>query len=433
MRKAYRFAVLSALFFWSFAVADIGSGFNAGAGTRALSFANNHVAVASDLSAVYWNPAALALLPVREFQLSFDMLRVDGSSEVAGPSVTSAEDNGLPMERIRLSGAGWMTAIPTTQGGLTLAFSYDQPFVFDDVSAYSYNIGRDYYALKGRRHGGLDRWSGAFGVQVAEQVSAGLTVSLVTGKESMPIFQKMVLYMDGRELIDSLDGEFNNSYLGYTLTGGLLYYPTEIVKIGLRVNAAMNISVQETFKGNGQELDTVDGIWYEFPIEGPYSPRKGRAHVAPNGILGVGVTLPWMILALDARLTMPFTLILPSEEIPKEVQARNYKFGAGAGAEIPLPSAPVVFRAGYSVDEYDLFPIIHDFEDWGIDWETGREFEADGLKHTITAGIGVFSSGMGFEASYGYQTWGLVHKRDERVLAQRYHNHRVAAALIYRY
>jgi hypothetical protein len=130
---------------------------------------------------------------------------------------------------------------------------------------------------------------------------------------------------------------------------------------------------------------------------------------------------------------MPYTLILPSEDIPEEVQARDYKFGAGIGLEVPLPSAPVVFRAGYSVDHYDLFPIIHKFEGEYIDWEFGKEFSADGLQHTVSAGAGVFTSGIGFEVSYGYQTWGILHERDDRTLKQRYENHRAAAALIYRY
>jgi hypothetical protein len=414
MKKSYRFAILAVFSFWTLCFAEIGdAGFNAGVGVRALSFANNHVAAANDLSAVYWNPAALALLPVREFQISFDGVRIHGNSKLTGQSVetTSADGN---IERLRLSGAGAMTAIPTVQGGLTLAISLDRPFMFDDITSYTYDFGQASYTSKDRRYGDLSRWSGAFGVQVTEQISAGLTISILTGKENASVFHEEVEY----------DVEFENNYLGYTLTGGLLYYPTDILKIGMRINTAMDIGVKET-----QTVKLDPGSQRVT-----YPPTSGRAYCAPNGTVGAAVTFPWLIAAFDVRVTMPYSLIMPSEDIPEGVQAGRYKFGAGLGVEVPLPTVPVVFRAGYSLDEHDLFPIIQKFEDMEeIDWERAKMFSADGFRHTVAVGVGVFSSGLGFEASYGYQAWGVKQKGETRALAKRYNNHRVAAALIYRY
>jgi len=427
MTKKYYSAVVLMLFLWSYSGAEIGAGLDVGAGARGLSFAGNLTAVANDLSAVYWNPAALALLPVREFQVSFDGLRIYGTSGVTGQSVKIP--SGAKMsdyrERIRLSGAGAMTAIPTVQGGLTLAFSFDRPFIFDDFTVYTYeNSQHAIISSEGRRYGDLNRWSGAFGVQVSDKLSAGLTVSLVTGSEKAPILQEIRGKAAG-EIIDYYDVEFSNKYLGYTLTGGLLYYPVDILKIGMRINAAMDIDVRETQSG-----EWIDNYGYSYNMS---STAKGRAYSAPSGAWGAGLVLPWLTAAIDFRVTMPYTFILPSENIPENVQARYFKCGAGVGLEVPLTVAPVVLRGGYSLDEYDLFPLIHKFEDEQIDWDFGSEFSADGLKHTLTAGAGVFTSGIGFELSYGYQTWGIIHRNESRQLKQRYSNHRVMTALIFRY
>jgi len=405
-----------------------------GTGTRALSFAGNHTAVANDLSAVYWNPAALALLPVREFQVSFDGARVYGASGVTGKSVTipTGADMSDYIDRIRLSGAGAMTAIPTVQGGLTLAFSFDRPFIFDDITVYTYENGQDtIMSAEGRRYGDLNRWSGAFGVQASDKISAGLTISLITGNEKAPIFQEKRNSGTGA-IIEKYVDEYQNRYLGYQLTGGLLYYPMDILKIGMRINAAMDIGVKETRVG---ELIDVEGGLYDTINWNDKVGVSGRAYTAPSGAVGAGLVLPWLTAALDFRVTMPYTFILPSEDIGKNVQAREFKCGAGVGFEVPLPAAPVVLRGGYSLDEYDLYPIVHEFEDEeSINWDAfGVVFSADGLMHTLTAGAAVFTSGIGFELSYGCRIWGIVNTSDSRKVKQRYSSHRVMTAIIFRY
>jgi hypothetical protein len=426
MKRICVHTVLSVAALCFSAFAQGGTGRDIGVGARAFAFAGNHTAVANDLSAVYWNPAALAFLPVREFQASFDVTRTFGTSKVSGGGVSllpGAEMDDC-RDRLRLRGIGAMTAIPTVQGGLTLAASYESPLAFDDFSVYGYMLGGASVSDNDVRYGDLNRWNIAFGVQVAPQISAGLAVSIISGEDRTVFDQRL----DGERYNDL---ELKYGYLGYSLTGGFLYLPTDYLKLGLNLNVMMNLGVKETgsVKWSQGDDERVNGRPRTL------SPIDGKAYRAPYGAFGVGLTLPWMIAAFDLRLVMPYTFVLPGENIPSGSQARNFKAGAGVGVEAPLPiSAPVVLRAGYSVDECDFYPIVNKLKDTElIDWETGTEFSPIGVKHALSLGAAIFTSGVGFELSYGYQIWGVRHENEERVLRQIYSNHRLTGAIIFRY
>jgi hypothetical protein len=406
---ALLFALAAPLF------AQGGTGVNMGVGTRAFAFSGNHTAIVSDLSAVYWNPAAMAFLPVREFQASFDLMRTTGKSEVNDVSQLPSAKMKDYRDRLRLRGLGAMFAIPTSQGGLTLALSYENPFAFDDFSVYGYSYGGVENTESDLRYGDINRWSGAFGVQIAPEVAAGLTVSLITG-DDRTIFDKRI---NGHNYTDM---ELSYSYLGYSLNGGLLYIPSDYLRIGFNLNMMMYLGVSEE----------ISGRLYEGEYLQEYPPLDGRAYRAPYGAIGVGVTLPWLIVALDFRFVMPYSFILPGEKIPNDSQAKDFKVGTGIGLEVPLPVAPVVLRAGYSFDECDYYPIVNEFDE-GIDWSADKGFSTSRNKHSFTLGAAVFTSGTGFELSYGYQTWGISNKNDERALKQVYASHQAMAAIIFRY
>lgn len=407
------------------AFAQGGTGRDIGVGARAFAFAGNHTASVNDLSAAYWNPAALAFLPVREFQTSFDVTRTAGASEIyGGPSALPGAKMEDYRDRLRLRGIGAMTAIPTVQGGLTLAASYESPFAFDDFSVYGYSHNDVSVVENDVRYGDLNRWNIAFGVQVAPKISAGLTVSIISGDDR-------TVFDESKNGEPYNDLEVKYSFLGYALTGGFLYIPADYLKLGLCLNMLMDLGLKQTqsvkwYKGEDWRDD------YGRPDK--ISPLDGNAYRTPYGALGVGLTLPWLIADLDLRLVIPYTFIMPGETIPDAAQARNFKTGAGVGVEVPLPiSAPIVLRAGYSVDECDFYPLVYRLSDSEIDWDIGTEFSPLGVKHALSLGAAVFTSGAGFELSYGYQTWGVQHKNEERMLRQTYANHRVMGAIIFRY
>jgi len=409
------------------AAAQIGSGIDMGVGTRARAFAGNHTAVANDMSAAYWNPAALAFLPVREFQLSFDGMRTFGTCDITGDrvDVPAGAKNDDYKDRLRLGSIGAMTAMPTVRGGLTIAAAYERPLTFDDFSVYEYrlpddteNIGADYV-----RYGDLNRLSVAFGVQVAPNISAGLAVSVVTGSSETILDQKK----NGGPYNDY---KIKHSYLGYSFTLGALYLPTEYLKLGMRLNTLMSLDVKESWTTKYAEGEPIGGFSGQ-----KFGPLSGKAYMAPHGAVGAGFTLPWLTSALDIRFTMPYTFVMPGENIPDRFQARDFKMGGGLGFEVPVPATSLVLRTGYSFDDYDLYPLVHKMEGDDVFWEEGDGFEIIRNKHTLTFGFGYFTSGFGLELSYSWQTWGLAHQDDESAIRieQAYSNHRVMAGIIFRY
>ena len=428
-----------------------GSGIELGVGARAMAFANNHTAAANDLSAVYWNPATLAFLQVREVQVSFDAMRIGATSELSGRRISIPSDAKLSdnRDRIRLSGIGAMTAIPTVQGGLTLAASFDRPYIFDDFTVYTYKAGDETMKFAGGGDGDLNKWNFAFGIQVAPKISVGLTMSIVSGSEESYTFIKKSgdfpnvdkdtddVYIDYPYLNDYYDVEFQKKYLGYALTIGALYCPLDILKLGVKINVIDNV-------------DVVELQYYKlFPDskrEAASSSDKGQLYRAPFGALGAELTLPWFIAALDFRVTLPYTFVLSSVDVnnmPDGLQAKDLKLGVGLGLEAPLPDIPVVLRAGYSFDECDLFPRIVKYKGYdedGIDWVTilGEKttWRAAQNRHTIATGVGIFTSGVGLELSYAYQTWGVASNTkgiSSLKFKENYSSHRVMTAIIFRY
>jgi len=390
-----------------FSVSALGLGNDVGVGARALSFAGNHTAVVNDISATYWNPAALAFLPVREFQITLDGSRTYGESDVWGQNITGVKMSDYD-NRIRLGSIGFMSAIPTVQGGLTLAAAYENPYTFDDFLIYNNSTTKE----ENFAEGGLNNWSASFGVQVAKGLSAGATISLITGTERATFLCEGICWYDEDEDMYYFGADTSKQdwkYMGFGLRTGLLYIPMENLKLGAQISTPQNIR----FKTK----KTVDG----------------RLYRALSGAFGAGVKLPWMTVALDGRFTMPYTFTLSSDErIPASSQAKYFKLGGGLGLEVPLSMVPVVLRGGYSYDEYDLFSRVLKYDDVPINWEHGG-YSVDKNRHTITAGVGIFTSGTGLEFSYGYQTWALAYEQDNYKEKHNYSAHRAAVAFIVRY
>ena len=376
--------------------ADIITVKEVGVGARAYSFANNYVALSNDMSGIFWNPAALCFLPVREFQISMDALTNTNTTDFFGTSQKS------DVRRFRMTNVGFLTALPTSRGGLTFAGAFQSPYIFDNNPSFrgSYltadkQVVQDTDTYRG--YGNLNYWSGAFGVQVAPGLGVGGALSLVTGTERIKhSFRKWTSGVIVDDAYDNYTDTKERDYLGYDLRAGLLYsFPNKKVRLGARLVIPQTLWFDES--------STFSGAY------------KGQLNSSFSGAIGVAGVLPFMTLSSEVRLRAPYDFINPDEAIPATSPAHDLKAGAGLGAEIPLSTSNFLLRLGFSWDQYDLyeFAMKYDNEPTGIDtvgdltgWSTsGYGVTKD--RKLFTAGVAYVLSNVSFEASYGYQSWGL--------------------------
>ena len=144
---------------------------------------------------------------------------------------------------------------------------------------------------------------------------------------------------------------------------------------------------------------------------------------------GFSVTLPFMTISTEARVTFPFTYTLPSEDIPDTNQANYFKVGGGAGLEIPVVTTPLIVRFGYSYDELDLHQYAIKYSGDIYLWDENG-IKVDKNRQLISAGIGLVTQNITFDLSYGYQTWGII---KHQILHQDYAQHQVSASFALRY
>lgn len=368
-----------------------------GTGGRAFALANNHTALSTGIADLYWNPAALAFSVSREFQLSLYGMKLKNESTYL--KKTTGDD----LQRFRVGSAGFSIALPTSRGGITLAGSYSNPIILDDIFRFSgtstddgiiTDLTRSY-----RVSGNLNYWSVGIGLQVAPNFSVGIATSLISGKGSGESFlDKESITASDDTLVDYDDYSIEGRYIGYDLRAGV-FYTTKIVSAGARLILPQIIRYS----------DYANGVYWNDYIDGTdlynmYAPYKGA--------IGVGLTLPFFTVSSELRLTLPFDFLFPVEKIPDNSQAGEFKTGAGIGIEVPLVIVPIIFRTGYSYDDLDLHPYAYDFisrpeNTKDFDWSDAGQTVKQNL-HRISAGVGYTTESMSFDLSYGVSTWGIT-------------------------
>jgi hypothetical protein len=390
-----------------------------GVGGRAYSFANNYVALSNDISSVYWNPAALSFLPVREFQVSTDIVRNFTTADFYG----TEEKTGV--QRLRLDNIGFLTSVPTNKGGLTFAGAYQSPYIFDDNPSFSgsytnssneaVQVDRNY-----RSYGNLNFWSGACGLQIAQGLGIGASFSLVSGKENI----RNILYRltDGSIANDTND-DYDNStvrdYIGYDVRLGLMYTPNSDLRFGLRLVLPQTIwfdeSANETYPHSN--LYEASGSW------------KGELNSSYSGAIGVAYAFRFMTLSSEVRFRAPYDFVFPNEVIPDNCIAHRTNMGAGLGAEAPLWSTKMILRAGYSWDQYDPYSFVKKYDGESIDW-SGNGLNVDEDRNLVTAGLAYITSSWCIEGGYGCQFWKV---NTDNILKEEHVLHRFLLSFSFRY
>ncbi len=386
-----------------------------GEGARAFGMANNYVALSGDLSAMFWNPAGFSFVPAREFQVSVEGLSQRTNTSFLGSGAAAS------VSRPRLADIGYMHAFPTVRGGFTLAASYHSTYIFDDVESYSgaYKDGIGQIVSLGNQYksyGGLDMWSGGFGLQVAKGLGIGAAVSLVTGREDASNMGQQ--YTNGI-ILDPVNDYYSETvggtYMGYDIRLGLLYSFLERYRIGLRLVVPQTVWFTENVADN-----------FSYSPDSNYSFQShGKLFSSYSGAIGGAATFPFFTVSAEVRARAPYSIVNPSFNIPDTSLASQTLFGAGLGIEAPLGVSWILLRAGFSWDQFDthLFVKQYDGEDPGWDPQ-GLSPAQDRLQGTV--GMGFILHTVMLEWAYGYDTWEL---RTNDLLSETHVQQRILASM----
>jgi long-subunit fatty acid transport protein len=300
-----------------------------GVGARSLGMGNAYTGVANDYSALFWNPAGLAQARYGEFSFGLSYLNDKDNSKFFGKSdsYTSSGTN--------LNTLGLVYPVPTRRGSLVFAFGYDRQsnftsgMAFDGFNPLSSII--QTWAPNGTKYpqditmaerlelahvdtvagtfispingnvtqrgevsegGGLNNWSVGGAVDMARNVSVGVTLSYVAGSyrydRNYHELAAQGLYaspFDLKELVvdEFIDGDIS----GFNAKFGLLYRVPDVFRLGLAIKTPTSFTVKETFGTTGtSHFWSVDPSGYSS-----YGPEE------TNGSDEYTVHTPWVFSA----------------------------------------------------------------------------------------------------------------------------------------
>jgi long-subunit fatty acid transport protein len=419
------------------------STFNLPVGARASGMGNTSVGLADDFSALFTNPAGLTSL--RNFEFSVGLSNSSYNNNVAFFGQSTSSNNSVT----NLNNLGLVYPVPTSRGSLSFAFgfariaNYSTSAVFSGFNPYSslvksltpnvnlngmsstdvtslldYNIPYQIFladTLDGKlvprdtgqvqqdgnvhESGGLNSWSLGGAIDIAKDLSLGVTFSLVSGSYS---YDRVFTESDARNIYHYgppfdfdhfiYESTISSDISGYNLLVGLMYRKQGRYKIGFTVKTPTYYEISEDFSDAGTSyFDNGDN----YTIKNPGSTKYNiRTPIVLSGGASFQAT-DWLLLAGDAEYTdwtqMEFTNSNPDLQSEDRVirdilQATTNLRG---GAEVTLWKYDVRLRGGVV---FNPSPYKGDPKDY------------DQLYYT--AGIGVaLDENVAVNASYAYGVW----------------------------
>lgn len=414
-----------------------------GVGARALGMGGAYNGVASDFSAIYWNPAGLAQMTRAEFSagLSYLNTKDDGTlTDAAERSLgkpTGAENNATNGNAL-----GIVHPVPVRRGSLVLAFGFQrqgnftsgldfkgfnpgssiiQSYAPDGVSypsdlsdnlAYQLFLA-DIDTLTGRfispildrvtqsgnvtESGGLNNWSIAGAVDVAPNTSIGLTVTYVAGsyrydrsytEEDLGGVYTVFPYDFSRlDIEDFIEDDIS----GVNAKFGLLYRVPDRFRFGVTVKTPTAFTVKEKYGTSGTAIfDDGDTKSYTTDAGTEYDVRT-------PWVLGAGasVILRDLMLSADAEFTDWTTMefanansdLLSMNRDIKSLFRSTWEFRFGG--EYDIAGSGFRLRGGY-----------------GIRPSPYKDDPSDYDRRTISAGAGMLLGGsVMLDLAYTNTAW----------------------------
>jgi hypothetical protein len=315
-----------------------------GVGARAVGMGGAYTGVAADYSALYWNPAGLAQLTFGEttIGLSYHDNRSTSGFFGLGQDATTSTFN--------LNSLGMVVPLEVRRGSAVLAFGFHRQSSFagslgfegfnpnssiiqswapnggtvpssvaDNLAYQLYltNIDSSTNRFDSRilnrvtqlgaitESGGLNNWSFGGAVDIAKNLSLGVTFTYMSGsyrydrnyqeKDSKNIYQAFPFDFTSLSVDDYIESDLS----GWNAKFGLMYRIPEFLRIGFAYQTATVISVKENFGTTAKStFDQNFDASYSTKSSNDYSVRK------PD-VLSVGASLLFrgLLLSIDVDRT----------------------------------------------------------------------------------------------------------------------------------
>ena len=417
-----------------------------GVGARSLGMGNATIGVASDFSAIVWNPAGLAQLRYGEFALGMTYQSVtDEATFLGNVSQNSSGSTSLNM-------LGVVLPVPVRQGSFVVAFGYHRQNDFTAGASFSgFNPSASYiqtWAPDGERYGtdlsgnlayqlyladidtvsgrwvspirdrvtqtatvledgGLDNWSAGGAAEVAKNLYLGATISYVSGSYS---YDRVYEESDDQQVYETFPYDFSRLRVIDKITAdvsgwygrfGFLYNAKDFLRLGISVKTPTGYRVREEFTTEGRSFFDDGDI--QLP-DGPFRlPGRGEYRVTTPWVFGAGasLTLGPIIVAADGEFTDWSTMKF--SDAVAEVEAVNRDI-----REIFRPA--VNLRLGTELRLWFFHPragLIYNMSPYREDDSTPTDFFTrtyDQKYATVGAGL-LLSGSVMLDVAYAYGWW----------------------------
>jgi len=428
------------------------SQFGSSVGARSEGMGNTVVGVADDFSALFGNPAGLS--QQKDFEFSVGLSRLGYGNEVTFFGNKTTDNNNA----MNLNNLGLVFPIATSRGGLTFAFgfgrvaNYTSVASFDGFNANS-SIVRSFAPYAGKPQesfdlltlskpdadnllnnnlpfnlfladtsndflypvltdsvqqtakvmegGGMNHWSFGGAIDIAPNLSAGVTLNFASGSYT---YDREFTESDSRNIYKSsysFPYNFNSWTYSSTITSditgfnalfGLMYRNPGKYRVGATVRIPTTYDITETFTDDG--ISKFDDGTNASTASNGHTTYKVTTPLVLSGGFSVQ-PIEWLLLAGDAEYTdwtqMEFTTDNP-DLIQENRNIKNWMretWNLRGGAEATIFDWGLILRAGI---ESKPSP-------WKGDPSSYNQL-------IYTAGIGLLVDGNStFNASFAFGSW----------------------------
>jgi long-subunit fatty acid transport protein len=325
----------------------------AGVGARAMGMGGSHIAIANDISALYWNPAGLA--QIRQIQFSATLLpnwkrQVESVFKPASPY--SEEITGT-----RLSSLGAVFPVPTTRGSLVFAIGFNRLKDFDlGVSGVGYNAD---FGFQQEEHitvdGGMGAWSLAGAIDLSPNLSVGGAINFWTGDSDLEWDLNLADTKQAHAYLDTLYGRIRcfDQYSGTNLKLAAILKGQRGLRFAATVSSPVDYKVEKSWWDEYRTV-TADSIFaWDWP-DAAYS-LEYKVRLPYQFGFGVSWTTPGLVLAFGAHY---------ADWRQTEYRDLHSDFGSSSdfrlkyrdvwrlhfGGEVSVPFTEIKLRAGFYTD-----------------------------------------------------------------------------------